>query len=177
MSSHVPMSSGAASSAARRSSGTSGSGHSFVGVTSTATSVPPSSPSAFSSAASTEIQCPFFPSGSRTVSKAWSFIFALTATCPREGSSLLAASGSRTMSRSPSLLTSAEKSIDVAGAEFFFVAVFSAIAILQFRVGGRIGFPVYSDCPTRRSCRGANGVAAAGFARSWPQPRPARARR
>ena len=86
---------GAASSAAPRSCGTVGSGQSLVTCMSRVAVPPSTRPAACCSESSTLIQWPKTPSGSSTVWNPTSLIVPWTATCPREGSCLLASSGNR----------------------------------------------------------------------------------
>src|SRR5262245_49383489 len=82
--------------AVARSWGTLGSGQSLVTWMSSVAASPALMPAACCSVSSTLIQWPEFPSGSSTVWNSTPLIVPWTATCPREGRSLLAVSGSRT---------------------------------------------------------------------------------
>ena len=86
---------GAAARAVARSWGTLGSGQSLVTSMSRVASSPALMPAACCSVSSTLIQWPEFPSGSSTVPNSTPLIVPWTATCPREGSFLLAACGNR----------------------------------------------------------------------------------
>ena len=86
---------GAATRAVARSWGTLGSGQSLVTSMSRVAASPALMPAACRSVSSTLIQWPVFPSGSSTVWNSTPLIVPWTATCPREGSPLLAASGNR----------------------------------------------------------------------------------
>src|ERR1700733_7793501 len=89
------ISCGAAARAAARSWGTLGSGQSLVTSMLSVAVSPALMPAACCSVSSTLIQWPEFPSGSSTVWNSTPLIVPWTATCPREGSFLLAVSGSR----------------------------------------------------------------------------------
>jgi uncharacterized membrane protein YphA (DoxX/SURF4 family) len=86
---------GAVARAVARSWGTLGSGQSLVTSMSMVAVSPARMPAACCSASSTLIQWPELPSGSSTVENSTPLIVPWTATCPREGRSLLAVSGNR----------------------------------------------------------------------------------
>lgn len=106
---------GASARAAARSSGTSGSGQSVAIWTLTWATSPELTPATRWRSSSTRIQWPRRPSGSTTVLKPWPATEACTATCPRDGSRSLAASGNRTRVVSPMVDSSAAKLIVACG--------------------------------------------------------------
>src|SRR5580700_2174774 len=138
MSSHISwISAGAATSAALRSCGTSGSGQSLSGSTSSVTESPAPTAAAFCSLRSSFIQWPKFPSGSTTVWKAWPLMLPRTATCPRDGSSLLAFLGRRTMVDLPTRSSLASNRIGGVAVRELIVCTHCAASAPFFNPDGR----------------------------------------